>query len=79
MTVAYKGELKNKKMDGNGSVKFSNGDTFVGQFKDDLPHGVGTLTLTSGLIYSGEWNMGKKHGQVREFFFFFFLPPKTNF
>ena len=28
---------------GQGTIKWSNGDTYVGQFEKDLPHGNGTI------------------------------------
>jgi hypothetical protein len=46
-----------------GTFKFSNGDKYVGQFKDDKRHGQGTLTFSNGNKYVGEYKDNKRHGQ----------------
>ena len=35
---------------------------YVGEEKDDKPHGQGTLTFSDGSKYVGEWKDGKEHG-----------------
>jgi hypothetical protein len=37
--VVYKGDLKEKRMEGIGTLKFASGDYYSGSFKDDFPHG----------------------------------------
>ncbi len=56
----YQGELLKGKRDGFGSMFYENGDTYKGYWKDDLPHGEGTLTLTNqgGIEKKGLWNQG---------------------
>ena len=39
------------------------GETYVGEWKDDLFHGQGTYTYPDKSTYEGEWKEGKKHGQ----------------
>jgi len=41
----------------------SDGDKYVGEFKDDKPNGQGTYTWSDGRKYVGEFKEGKKHGQ----------------
>ena len=42
---------------------YSNGDKYVGEYKDDKEHGQGTFTWSNGDKYVGEFKDGKKHGQ----------------
>ena len=46
-----------------GTFTSANGDKYVGEWKDDAPHGQGTSTYITGDKYVGEWKDGKKHGQ----------------
>ena len=46
-----------------GTYTFSNGDKYVGEFKDDKFHGKGTYTFANGNKYVGEWKNDKKHGK----------------
>ena len=39
------------------------GNKYVGEFKNRLPNGQGTITFASGSKYVGEFKDGKKHGQ----------------
>jgi len=38
--------------------------TYTGQLKEpaNIPHGTGTVTYDHGVSYTGEWNVGKRHG-----------------
>lgn len=36
---------------------------FLGDWKNNLMHGQGTLTLVSSQQYQGQWAKGKQHGQ----------------
>ena len=38
------------------------GDSYTGEFKDGLRHGLGTYTYSSGDVYVGEWIEGEMHG-----------------
>ena len=42
---------------------FSNGDRYVGEWKDNKMHGQGTCTYASGGKYIGKWKDNKRHGQ----------------
>ena len=46
-----------------GTMTFSNGDKYVGEFKDDEYHGQGTYTYAKGDKYVGEYKDDKPHGQ----------------
>ena len=39
------------------------GDSYTGEFKDGLRHGLGTYTYSSGDVYVGEWIEGEMHEQ----------------
>ncbi len=43
--------------------KYKNGDTYVGEMKNDKPHGYGTYTWPIGEKYVGVFKNDKKHGQ----------------
>ena len=45
------------------NTTFSNGDRYVGEWKDNKMHGQGTCTYASGGKYIGEWKDNKRHGQ----------------
>ena len=48
---------------GVGTVTYTDGSTYTGQWHADLRHGRGTLTDGSGkLIYEGEWVNGERPG-----------------
>jgi hypothetical protein len=38
-------------------------EEYDGDWVDDLMHGFGKYTFTSGGIYTGEWSRGKMHGK----------------
>ena len=46
-----------------GTHTFSNGDKYVGEYKDNRENGQGTFTGTNGDKYVGEWKDGKRNGQ----------------
>ena len=45
------------------TINYDNGDKYVGNVVNGLPHGQGTYTRSSGQKYVGEFKDGKKHGQ----------------
>ena len=52
----YEGNWKNNKKDGEGTLVYQNDSrTYVGQFKNDLFNGWGTLHIIGGEKYEGEW------------------------
>ncbi|KAE8670200.1 Phosphatidylinositol 4-phosphate 5-kinase 9 [Hibiscus syriacus] len=42
---------------------FSNGDFYVGDFKEALPHGKGKYTWSDGTVYEGDWEGGEMTGK----------------
>ena len=43
-------------------MNHSNGDKYVGEYNNDLRHGQGTYTFSSGRTYhSGEWRYGNRY------------------
>ncbi|OMO75348.1 Phosphatidylinositol-4-phosphate 5-kinase, core [Corchorus capsularis] len=42
---------------------FSNGDFYVGDFKEIIPHGKGKYTWSDGTVYEGDWEAGKMTGK----------------
>ena len=57
----YTGDCKNGLADGKGVAEGK--DKYVGKFKKGLPNGQGTYTWSTGEVYKGSWNEGKKHGE----------------
>ena len=47
---------------GTGTMVWSNGDQYVGEWKDGKFHGVGTLTWSNGIKYAGDWKNGIEDG-----------------
>jgi hypothetical protein len=45
------------------TLTYRDGSKYVGEFKDELPHGHGTATFASGDKYVGEFEDGLPHGQ----------------
>ncbi len=48
----------------NGTHKFifSNGDKYIGAFKNTKRHGEGTMIFANGEVYTGSWEQDKFHG-----------------
>ena len=59
----YKGEFKDAKFHGQGTLKSINGTNYVGQFKQGLISGSGILTDSNGARYEGEFENGDYHGK----------------
>ena len=49
--------------DGQGTYTYSNGDKYVGKYKDDKRNGQGIYTFPNGNQYAGEYKDDKKNGQ----------------
>ena len=53
-----------KKLIIEGTVTYSDGTKYVGEFKDGMRHGQGIYTSIGELLkYVGEWKDDKKHGK----------------
>ena len=46
------------KLNGHGSLRFTSGQSFDGQFRDQRPNGQGTLRTNYGEVFSGTWTEG---------------------
>ena len=59
----YTGEMSGiypfRKKNGKGIFKYSNGNVYEGEFKDDIFHGYGTYTYSDGRTYTGLWEYDK--------------------
>ena len=60
-----KGEYHGKTRKGlaNGKGEAKGIDSYKGEFKKGLPHGVGRYVWSTGEIYVGEWYKGKQSGE----------------
>ena len=59
----YEGEIKDSKRDGYGKLIFENGIYYIGQWKNDMKHGKGTLyKKDNSLIYEGDFENDKYNG-----------------
>jgi hypothetical protein len=64
--ACYKGNFKDGKMAGKGNLVWKDGDTYEGDFKNDLRNGFGVLTYSKqsvGDYYKGLWRDGKMSGK----------------
>ena len=59
----YKGEIKNRKPNGQGTLTTPNKGNYVGEWKDGRWDGQGTYNFPDGEKYVGEYKDGKTHGQ----------------
>ena len=59
----YEGEIKDNKRDGYGKLILENGIYYIGQWKNDMKHGKGTLyKKDDSLIYEGDFENDKYNG-----------------
>ena len=63
----YQGEFREGKKEGRGEMTFGSehplsGSTYVGQFKNDMPHGHGLMNYSNGATYTGGYQLGQFHG-----------------
>ena len=62
--VTYEGQRNQEgKYHGDGTITFSDGRKYVGEFKDDKFNGQGTITFSDGRKYVGEFKDEKRNGQ----------------
>ena len=55
--------IKGNCENGQGTYTSSNGNKYVGEWKDQKMHGQGTFTWSNGDKYVGEYKDRKMHGQ----------------
>jgi hypothetical protein len=61
--ISVEGVFVKGKLIGQGTTTYTNGDKYVGEYKDGKPNGLGTETRANGHTYIGEWKDGKHIGQ----------------
>ncbi len=61
----YKGYIKNRKPNGQGTETWPDGTKHVGEWRDGLKHGQGTYTTPDGFKIVGTWKNGGMHGQIK--------------
>ena len=60
----YCGKINAHKMrHGKGLFKYPAGDTYIGEWKDDIFHGQGIYIFREGQVYDGTLKNGMKDGQ----------------
>jgi hypothetical protein len=64
VTGLYTGYMRNGKRHGKGTIKWSNGQEYNGEWKDDKRHGTGFMSYNMNYsMYDGEWKDDKRHGK----------------
>ena len=59
----YFGQLNSRgQKNGNGKMRYDNGNEYDGQWKNNKRDGKGTTRYASGNVYIGMWKAGKRHG-----------------
>ena len=62
----YEGELAHDQKQGEGVMKYTNGDTYKGHWHGDKRQGPGVFTSVDGnTFYEGDWRDDKMHGTGR--------------
>ena len=61
--IIYDGSLVRGKMNGQGTVTFSNGDTYTGEFSNGAFNGKGTYQAKAGWLYEGDFVNGQAEGK----------------
>jgi hypothetical protein len=60
----YRGEIRNKTFDGNGTLVYNNDDRYQGQMKNGRPNGKGVfLAVAENRRYEGTFRNGEFHGR----------------
>ena len=60
--LSYKGEWKHGSFNGEGHLKYANGNTFTGSFKSGTKNGFGHYKTSNGFEYIGDWLNGYQTG-----------------
>ena len=60
---SYDGEWADDEMNGEGVMRYKNGNIYTGVLRRSVKHGTGKMTWASGDVYEGEWQEGLLHGR----------------
>ncbi|CAL1526160.1 unnamed protein product [Lymnaea stagnalis] len=64
--VVYEGDFYENQITGSGSYTWPDGSTYAGDVLNGKRHGFGTFTCANKTVaYTGDWDMGQKHGKGR--------------
>ena len=58
------GEWKDGERNGQGIIKYGDGEQWQGEWKDDEYYGQGSYTHSNGIKYVGEWKDGTFIGKI---------------
>ena len=64
-TSSRTGTFWNGVREGEGTISFSDGSEYVGNWKDNKMHGQGTRRFPNGNVYNGTYREGKRSGNGR--------------
>lgn len=60
----YDGDWVGKIKDGLGTMIWAvNGTTYIGQWRNNVPHGQGKFVKANGDVHEGSWYKGRAHGE----------------
>ena len=59
----YKGQFKDDLFDGKGFYRYSNGNTYIGEYLNGKKHGKGKEIYYDGSVYEGDFKNGEKTGK----------------
>jgi hypothetical protein len=57
----YVGDFRDGTFNGQGTLRWENGNVYIGRWRDGKMHGQGTLTFANGDKHVGSW----EHGQLQ--------------
>ncbi len=61
--VGQRGAAAAPSMQGHKRIAFRDGGSFLGEFREGVPHGFGTSTDPTGAVYVGMFYEGIPHGR----------------
>lgn len=61
--ITYTGYVKNSRMNGQGILKFENGDVYKGSFRNGVFEGQGSFVSSNGWSYVGQFKKGVPDGK----------------
>jgi len=62
-STRYKGEMREGKFNGQGTLFYNSGNRYEGEWKNQQMHGQGLFYWADGHRYEGEWKNNQQHGQ----------------